>query len=70
MSAFKTVALPKSTWEDTIAVLDSCGTEDSIRLAALIREQITGAVKVTPSRSTVRIQAPRGGDVRDAHLLK
>lgn len=69
MSAFKTIALPASTWEDIAESLESVGTDDSRRRALLIREQLSGAIKVTATRTTARISAKKGGDIRDSVLL-
>ena len=63
--AFKSVALLESHWGAVCATLE-LGNDADKRNAAMIREQLSGAVKVTATRGTVTMKAPRGGDLRGA----
>ena len=72
--SFKTVSLPSDTWAKVVRRLTAeVGADDESRKwASLIQEQTSGAVRVSTSRggSTVRLKAPKGGDLRGSHLLR
>ena len=69
MPAFMNVALLGAHWEAICATLENCGNDNDKRNAAMIREQLSGDVKVVATRKTVTLKAPRGGDLRASMLL-
>ena len=69
MPAFKNVALLEAHWGAIVATLESCGNDNDKLHAAMIREQLSGDIKVVANSKTVKLKAPRGGDLRAAVLL-
>ena len=69
---FKTVSLPASAWEKIVRRLTvEVGADDASReWAGAIKEQISGAVKVHVTSSSVQFKAGKGGDLRGMLGLK
>lgn len=64
---FKGITLMGSHWNEICATLE-LGNDRDKKNAELIREQLSGAVKVSTTSKTVTFKAPRGGDLRDSLL--
>jgi len=62
---FRTVSLMGSHWGAICATLETLGNDNDKRNAALIREQLSGAVKVVTTRKNVTLKAAKGGDLRE-----
>jgi len=63
---FKSIALREEDWEVICRELEATdGRPSQHRCAALLREQLSGKVKVTVSGKTIQFKAPKGGDLRD-----
>lgn len=67
---FKSISLMESHWGAICATLEACGNDNDKRNAAMIREQLSGAVKVTTTRKSVTLKAPKGADLRDTLVSK
>lgn len=66
---FKTVSLPSDRWEQIAGIVEASAHPDALKLVGMLKEQVSGSVKVKVSGRNVTVSAGRGGNLRDAKVL-